>query len=483
MMAYLAELRLFAMCMLAMLVVVSSAPTVTVSDGVPGCSSSSCVFTHINLTEGQCGQIDAASSIPPSLFLTQNAPVLNEYIQATELFWFGPSGEQGLSLSTCPSVGYPRKIKSIEIQWPLNSREMYVLCANCKCSYPACPDHPPAGLPSYCSVCGPTLNKPRLVDIYGRLSPPSPPPPPFPPNINCTKESCIFAHVNYTEQRCGLVNAAPSMPPSLFEPQYAPQLQEYIEVTINEYKGPGGEVGMYGGVTCESLGYRYKHQSAPGAYVKWALPDAVMRTACYACGCVYPACPDKPDTGIFEYCSVCGPTANKERYIEFFFQVPDGPPPPPPFPPSPPSPPSPSELCTKNGCNFIHLNFTQQRCGQVDAAPSMPDSLFEPQNVKLLEEYIETTENYWGGNVYGYKPIGLGTCASRGYTYRHGANIGEYIKWALPESEMLALCLSCGCVFGSCPDQPSAGQPPYCNVCGPTANKDRYVSFYYRSPE
>ena len=193
--------------------------------------------------------------------------------------------------------------------------------------------------------------------------------------------------------------------------------------------------------------------------------------------------------------------------------------------------------CTASSCNFYYICKTNillpnetklddgnAHCGQVDAAPSMPQALFDPANADKLALYIAFTaaiqpqdpfcRPYQGG-------IQLGTCASAGFKYQHVNEPGRRITWAGypheanpnfgPSTVFLETCVKgCGCcpeksmlynpgavaacavpgVLPTCKDGPSPNDPRdsphasplkhgWCGVCGPLLNEPRFIDFYF----
>ena len=112
-------------------------------------------------------------------------------------------------------------------------------------------------------------------------------------------------------------------------------------------------------------------------------------------------------------------------------------------PPSPELPGTPAG-CTATSCDFFYLCDEQLRqpgateathCGQVDAAPAIPPSLFKPEHSLELSLYIKFAEGvqmqdpFCGGAENGGNPK-LGSCASQGYKYKHANEPGRRIAWA-----------------------------------------------------
>jgi uncharacterized surface protein with fasciclin (FAS1) repeats len=134
------------------------------------------------------------------------------------------------------------------------------------------------------------------------------------------------------------------------------------------------------------------------------------------------------------------------------------------------------------------------RCGEIDAAPRMPASLFELQNVRQLASYAGlTTKLYFSLGMDAGTTLKLGRCKKRGYCVKQ-SQVGG-ISWT-PNScvrgptgtkptctnLMGGICKrQCGCDYPSCPDQPddpSAGT--WCSLCGPKFNSAITIQLYNR---
>lgn len=121
-------------------------------------------------------------------------------------------------------------------------------------------------------------------------------------------------------------------------------------------------------------------------------------------------------------------------------------------------------------------------CGEVDAAPRMPASLFDPSNAAALKQYEDiTTELY--GITTGVQNLEVGQCKDIGYTsIKVSARSG--VQWA-PSNLMTPICAKkCHCAFTSTttallnstlpscvdlPDKPKRGS--WCSLCGPKYNQ------------
>jgi len=181
----------------------------------------------------------------------------------------------------------------------------------------------------------------------------------------------------------------------------------------------------------------------------------------------------------------------------------------------------PTAGCNATSCPFYLLcneapppgyNTYSVHCGQVDAAPSIPQSLFKPEYRSILNQYIAFTEDIQMQDPYcsGFQNPTLGTCASRGYKYKHANFPGRRIAWAgyphgqnpsfYPSVVFEKACLAgCGCCANTttqyhpgllpectgsaaaptCGDTPNSSAPEWCGVCGPKLNNDRDVDFYF----
>ena len=122
------------------------------------------------------------------------------------------------------------------------------------------------------------------------------------------------------------------------------------------------------------------------------------------------------------------------------------------------------------------------RCGEIDAAVRMPNSLFLPKNAKYLKMYEDFTINFW---VPMYErslsKIALGRCKDIGYTKFAG---GAEESW-LPKAVLGPLCekaCHCGGTTGkSCnniPDDPDGGH--WCSLCGNKYNDQITIQLYVK---
>jgi uncharacterized surface protein with fasciclin (FAS1) repeats len=135
---------------------------------------------------------------------------------------------------------------------------------------------------------------------------------------------------------------------------------------------------------------------------------------------------------------------------------------------------------------FRNVNSKQQ-CGEVDAAPRMPASLFEPHNAAALKRYTDITLKLYGITT-GVKDLKVGQCKDAGFTAVRARRV--FSPWA-PSNLMNPICAQqCHCTFASAalvnstllpackdePDHPSAGQ--WCSLCGPKYNQPIAVNLF-----
>jgi len=136
------------------------------------------------------------------------------------------------------------------------------------------------------------------------------------------------------------------------------------------------------------------------------------------------------------------------------------------------------------------------RCGEVDAAPRMPPSLFEPQNAAELQRYIKVTTKLYGAAA--------GRCADVNKHEKYGAgNFTQFdgivkASW-FPTSEFTPLCREiCGCtpdgvwqpgskvcketpLYCACQDvADDPSESKFCSLCGPKFNDPIDISLYVR---
>ena len=315
--------------------------------------------------------------------------------------------------------------------------------------------------------------------------------------------------------RCGEVDAAPYMPAALFEPQNILSLLAYVTATVDLYRVPvldkpvmfgrcaqkteftncnGGRVGGIGWTPRALMGPVCQERCSDGLYVDdpangnfcslcsgegEGSPGTVSIDLCYSppppppppppgpAQCTASSCPCS--NGNEEFCrnARCpggvgrcdGPICSVEPEFDYgqYPQVTCGPEPPPPLPNA------------DNHLWFYYVNTAFGRCGEVDAAPFVPESLFEPQNLLELGAYAEATVSLYqvaGPSGTGPVTVTLGRCADAGYTVagsRAGQALGldpfSYAEWA-PSRLMRPTCAAeCGCAFSPSPSSQSTTAP------------------------
>ena len=154
-----------------------------------------------------CGQVDAASSVPPAIY--EDEGKLKRFIDLTLQEFTMPGGLK-LELGSCAEAGYttldPYQNKStVQIGAHLHSEPVTVAWDNdngvlfdyycaadsceqhddtrgddtcgCGCAIGLCPEVPPPDKP-ICAICNGVLNRPRVIEFFVRGSTPPPPPPP-----------------------------------------------------------------------------------------------------------------------------------------------------------------------------------------------------------------------------------------------------------------------------------------------------------------
>ena len=167
---------------------------------------------------------------------------------------------------------------------------------------------------------------------------PSPSPGPS-PSKNHLWFNLINRYSHYPVGRCGEVDAAPRIPPKLFEPQYKAVLQKYIKATLKFY---GGSLGRCADRQFPSSGgsSAVNYTQYDGTVVAEWLPDAFVPVCRSLCGCdphstwnpSFPtgrkicketplncACADVDDEpGKGHFCSLCGPKYNGNINITLY---------------------------------------------------------------------------------------------------------------------------------------------------------------------
>merc|ERR1711865_1329532 len=151
-------------------------------------------------------------------------------------------------------------------------------------------------------------------------------------------------------------------------------------------------------------------------------------------------------------------------------------------------PPAPNHLF------FYWKNAAYNRCGDVDAAPRMPASLFEPENKAALQAYINVTIALFhitDGNPSDPQKTQLkqGTCKENGCgTLLPGCPSNKpncdypnpiMAEWA-PKKMMQIICdTACNCNYPSCSDVPDDPKTKHwCSLCGPKFNAPIGITLY-----
>ena len=157
-------------------------------------------------------------------------------------------------------------------------------------------------------------------------------------------------------------------------------------------------------------------------------------------------------------------------------------------------PPAQAPAPSTNHLYFYWKNPAYIRCGDVDAAPRMPASLFEPENKDALQAYINATIDLFhitDGNPSDPQRTQLkqGTCKENGYgTLLPGCPSRDpgcaypnpiISEWA-PKVMMKAICdLRCNCNYPNCKDVPDDPKTKHwCSLCGPKYNAPINVTLY-----
>ena len=282
--------------------------------------------------------------------------------------------------------------------------------------------------------------------------------------------------------RCGEVDAAPFMPAAIFEARNVLSLAAYAEATVRLYKVPAFNTAVKLG-RCAANGYPVNGGGVQG--VGWT-PGGIMGPVCAErCKCSFtfpfthgPRCRDQPDDPSADrWCSLCGPStacpgcARNTVTIDLWYVTDDSPTVPPTAPPTtlpPTSPPNSKDELWFRVVRVTNYPRPINRCGEIDAAPRMPSTLFNRRNSAALQRYKDVTlKNYVVPGV-GAK-LELGRCAEVGYTVPAGSS---RTNWA-PASVMDNICKEkCECFYAGAfsgsncanlPDDPANGM--FCSLC------------------
>lgn len=135
------------------------------------------VFRAVNDARQDCGQVDAASSVPSAIYDDEGK--LKRYIELTIQHFSMPDGLQ-LELGTCAEAGFTTveaRRPPETITWTTGDLFTYYCAADCGCVIGFCPEVPPPDKP-ICAICNGVLNRPREVKFFIHGATPPPPPPP-----------------------------------------------------------------------------------------------------------------------------------------------------------------------------------------------------------------------------------------------------------------------------------------------------------------
>jgi len=145
--------------------------------------------------------------------------------------------------------------------------------------------------------------------------------------------------------------------------------------------------------------------------------------------------------------------------------------------------------CWFRGVTCFEFHNNVCRCGEVDAAPRMPASLFDPKNAAALARYKSITVMFYddSGLVPELGKLEVGRCKDIGYNSSAGGSQGT--PWTAGAKLMGPICAEqCHCTFGSItrnatypyckdqPDDPKVGK--WCSLCGPKYNQPITVDLY-----
>lgn len=133
--------------------------------------------------------------------------------------------------------------------------------------------------------------------------------------------------------------------------------------------------------------------------------------------------------------------------------------------------------CTKDSCIFKVTtkpsNFDFGCCGEVDAAPRMPPSIFN--DTVALAEYVRLTEQLSGFSVLHSRLVNQKCTVVPSYV-RNGTKTYDWFEGFKPWCE--ARC-GCGGLFHPCKDVPDEpAKHKYCSLCGPKYNAPIEVQLY-----
>ena len=139
-----------------------------------------------------------------------------------------------------------------------------------------------------------------------------------------------------------------------------------------------------------------------------------------------------------------------------------------------PQPSGAFSVCTEKSCIFKLTNTKTGCCGQVDAAPRIPPSLFN--DTVALAEYIRLTEQLslvFRGNL-------INQACTSVPSYR--ANGTKTIDWSQGFEPWCEARCGCGGHLKPCKDVPDdPATHTYCSLCGPKYNQPIDIQFFHNN--
>ena len=134
-------------------------------------------------------------------------------------------------------------------------------------------------------------------------------------------------------------------------------------------------------------------------------------------------------------------------------------------------PVAPAAGCAKSSCPFS-FSPNASVCGEVDAAPRMPDNIWN--NPAAVDAYVAATIKYYNVGSVMLQNAG---CNRTGKT----PDGSQSASWTSPEIMQYYCADECGCTYPACPDNPT-GPGVYCSLCGPKFNQPINVTMWRDEP-
>ena len=436
----------------------------------------------------RCGEIDAAPYMPAALFRPENLLELAAYAAATVHLYRTPVVDTAVTLGRCASAGYSVCGSGVQgIGWTPGALMGPVCGARCGCNFngactpagnfpgfPSCealptcrdqPDDPSAG--RFCSLCGPSTACPGCTSgtiTIGLCYQPQPyVPPPATRNtvvdiiVNSDDHTTLVAAVTAANLIGTLGGRGPFTVFAPTDAAFAALPDGTLASLLADPAGALADILTYHVLGSAVFSDRLSNGQTLTTLQGTEVTVTINRDGVFINDAKVTVGDIAADNGVvhvIDHVLTPTPQPNADNHLWFYF-----------------------------------VNTALDRCGEVDAAPLMPEDIFKPRNVLTLAAYVEATvrlysvtfatQSFGRGSID--VTVKLGRCASEGYTVAgtgvtagplrggNGKAATAVASWT-PNSLMGPTCeAKCNCQWPTRSNAyPQPGDLPLCGTGWPT---------------